>query len=155
MRSGLFLSMMAFLGAASAALAEGPAPAKSVPPARPAKPAASQSESPATSSPAANNTGGLSYSAFDVESPAPAAGGGAAAVAAPAANGGDLSKAPSILQPGCSNGCDPRNQFYGSAEFILWRMRSSTVPPFVGAISNLGLFVVNTTQTFINGNPPV
>jgi hypothetical protein len=137
MRSGLYSSLLTLLGAAGLVLTQGPVQAQ------------------APQSPAA--TGGrvaLNGPVVDADA-APATGSGPVIMSGPVPvdGHGDYAHAPSVAGAGADYGCCGTQdyQWWGRAEFLLYRFTNSTLPPLTLSAPVGVVPVTPTTTTFING----
>jgi hypothetical protein len=144
-------SMMAWLGLASLGLAQ-----ELAPPARVGLPGPSSSASPAVGLPYSSDAGGAPWSVFQRESAPPPGGAVAAPQPGTAAGPGDYTHGPACLEPGAADADmgHANNQLYVSADYVLWRLRGTTLPPIVANNIPVGFATFNSITTFINGIPP-
>src|SRR5262249_19769990 len=64
---------------------------------------------------------------------------------------GEYAQGPGCLEPGAvdvETGHD-RNQLYVSADYVLWRLRGTTLPPIVANNIPVGFVTFNSVSTFI------
>jgi hypothetical protein len=143
-------SMMAWLGAASLGLAQQAAPAVRIGPQGPPS-----SVPPATRVSYANDAGGTTWTALQSDSAPPPGSPVVAPQPGTAAGHGEYTQGPTSLEPGtvdAETGRD-QSQLYVSADYVLWRLRGTTLPPIIANNIPVGFVTFNSVSTFINGIP--